>query len=221
MLVSLLQPSPEVFACFDDVMLLSGGELLFLGPREDVMPFFGRLGLAPPPTKTDADFLQEVTASPSYQARFRLPGGLAQRAGSKWLSPTRLRQEFEASPSGAALAARLAEQPYSHPLQHLVLHKEKHALPLTAMWWAVARRELLLFVRNKVFFIAGASQIAFTAFLVSTTFIRLAKNTFMDANLHLSVIFFSLMTIFMVRLCCCAVRALSACVYVGGVYGRA
>lgn len=39
-------------------MLLSGGRLVFLGPRGEVGPFFAGLGLRPPPTKTEPDFLQ-------------------------------------------------------------------------------------------------------------------------------------------------------------------
>ncbi|GIL67171.1 hypothetical protein Vafri_20606 [Volvox africanus] len=197
MLVSLLQPSPEVFECFDDVMLLSGGRLVFLGPRTEVVPFFSRLGLEPPPSKTEADFLQEVTASPEYQFKYRIKGGLAETSGHRWLSPRRLRQEFDSSPVGQQLVEQLGTPPYSHELQSMVLHKERYALSLARMWWVVAMRELMLFFRNKIFFVAGAVQIAFTAFLVSTTFIRLSKNTFNDANLHMSVIFFSLMTIFM------------------------
>ncbi|GLC46814.1 hypothetical protein PLESTM_001929100 [Pleodorina starrii] len=197
MLVSLLQPSPEVFDCFDDVMLLSGGRLVFLGPREEVGRFFARVGLQPPPTKTEADFLQEVTASPEYQFKYRVPGGLAESCGPKWMSPRRLRQEFDRSPAGQQLAEQLAVQPYSHELQGMVLHKERYALSLARMWRVVAARELLLFLRNKIFFMAGAVQTVFTAFLVSTTFIRLSKETFNDANLHMSVMFFSLMTMFM------------------------
>ncbi|KAG2433733.1 hypothetical protein HXX76_008097 [Chlamydomonas incerta] len=197
MVVSLLQPSPEVFECFDDVMLVSGGQLVFLGPREDVMPFFARLGLAPPPTKTDADFLQEVTATPAYQRRYWVAGGLAATCGHRWLSPRRLRQEFDRCWVGEKLASALKAPPASHELQDLVLHKERYALGTLAMWGAVLRREFLLFTRNKVFFIAGAVQIAFTAFLVSTTFIQLSTSSFPDANLFLSVMFFSLMTIFM------------------------
>ncbi len=122
------------------MLLVSQGQVVFLGPREEVMPFFARMGLAPPPTKTDADFLQEVTSSPAYQvgasreetetatgdvcwygklwmrfyqpavspsrsdttavlptpsqpqAKYRVPGGLAETCGSVWLSPRRLRE---------------------------------------------------------------------------------------------------------------------------------
>lgn len=39
----------------------------------------------------------------------------------------------------------------------------------------------------------------FVAFIVSTSFPNLSKSTFADANLFLSVIFFSVMVMFMVR----------------------
>jgi ABC-type multidrug transport system ATPase subunit len=35
-LMSLLQPPPEVFELFDDVMLLSEGQMVYHGPREDM-----------------------------------------------------------------------------------------------------------------------------------------------------------------------------------------
>uniref|UniRef100_A0A804LC09 ABC transporter family G domain-containing protein n=1 Tax=Zea mays TaxID=4577 RepID=A0A804LC09_MAIZE len=42
-LASLLQPAPEVFDLFDDVMLLSEGQIVYQGPREYVLEFFERV----------------------------------------------------------------------------------------------------------------------------------------------------------------------------------
>lgn len=61
-MMSLLQPAPEVFELFDDVLLLSEGQVVYHGPREQVMPFFHSLGFAIPARKGIADFLQEVTS---------------------------------------------------------------------------------------------------------------------------------------------------------------
>ena len=36
LLVALLQPLPETFDLFDDVMLLSEGQIVFHGPKEEV-----------------------------------------------------------------------------------------------------------------------------------------------------------------------------------------
>lgn len=38
------------------------GHVVFHGPREDVLPFFGSLGYKIPERKGIADFLQEVTS---------------------------------------------------------------------------------------------------------------------------------------------------------------
>ena len=60
--MSLLQPAPETYALFDDIMLLSEGHIVFFGPLAGVMPFFEGLGFQKPVRKNVADFLQEVTS---------------------------------------------------------------------------------------------------------------------------------------------------------------
>lgn len=60
-LMALLQPAPETFDLFDDLILLSDGYLIYEGPREDVLQFFESLGFRLPPRKSIADFLQEVS----------------------------------------------------------------------------------------------------------------------------------------------------------------
>ncbi|CAI5971038.1 unnamed protein product [Closterium sp. NIES-65] len=61
-LVALLQPALETYHLFDDVLFLAEGHVVFHGPREDVLPFFSRLGLECPARKGEADFLQEMTS---------------------------------------------------------------------------------------------------------------------------------------------------------------
>eukprot|EP00253_Pinus_taeda_P012447 PITA_12447 len=60
MVVSLLQLAPETFELFDDLILLSEGYILYQGPREFVLDFFGAMGFKCPERKAVADFLQEV-----------------------------------------------------------------------------------------------------------------------------------------------------------------
>ena len=59
-LMALLQPAPETFELFDDLVLLSEGHVIYEGPREDVLEFFESIGFQLPPRKGIADFLQEV-----------------------------------------------------------------------------------------------------------------------------------------------------------------
>lgn len=59
-LMSLLQPAPETFELFDDILLLSEGQIVYQGSRELVLEFFERCGFVCPERKGTADFLQEV-----------------------------------------------------------------------------------------------------------------------------------------------------------------
>jgi ABC-type multidrug transport system ATPase subunit len=59
--ISLLQPAPETYDLFDDIILLSDGQIVYQGPRENVLGFFEHLGFQCPERKGVADFLQEVS----------------------------------------------------------------------------------------------------------------------------------------------------------------
>ncbi len=60
--MSLLQPPPEVFALFDDLILMDQGQIIYHGPVQSVMTHFESIGYACPPRMDTADFLQEVTS---------------------------------------------------------------------------------------------------------------------------------------------------------------
>lgn len=59
-IISLLQPDPETFELFDDIILLSEGQIVYQGPREAALEFFAYMGFQCPDRKNVADFLQEV-----------------------------------------------------------------------------------------------------------------------------------------------------------------
>jgi ABC-type multidrug transport system ATPase subunit/ABC-type multidrug transport system permease subunit len=59
--VALLQPPPEVYALFDDVIVMDNGSIVYHGPTQKVLPYFQSIGYRCPPRKDVADFLQEVT----------------------------------------------------------------------------------------------------------------------------------------------------------------
>jgi len=64
--ISLLQPAPETYDLFDNIILLSDGQIVYQGPREDVLEFFESVGFKCPERKGIADFLQEVCIVPSF-----------------------------------------------------------------------------------------------------------------------------------------------------------
>ncbi|KAG2669386.1 hypothetical protein I3760_14G032400 [Carya illinoinensis] len=59
MIISLLQPATETFDLFDDIILLSEGQIVYQGLRENVLQFFENVGFKCPERKGVADFLQE------------------------------------------------------------------------------------------------------------------------------------------------------------------
>ena len=61
--ISLLQPAPETYNLFDDIILLSDGYIVYQGPRELVLDFFESMGFKCPDRKGVADFLQEVSVN--------------------------------------------------------------------------------------------------------------------------------------------------------------
>lgn len=60
-LISLLQPAPETYDLFDDIILMAEGKIVYHGPREGVLKFFEDCGFKCPERKGAADFLQEVS----------------------------------------------------------------------------------------------------------------------------------------------------------------
>ncbi|KAG6583029.1 ABC transporter G family member 31 [Phytophthora cinnamomi] len=58
--ISLLQPSPEVLELFDDVLLMNDGSIMFHGKREDAVPYFEQMGFHCPPRKDVTDFLLDL-----------------------------------------------------------------------------------------------------------------------------------------------------------------
>uniref|UniRef100_H3H2P6 ABC transporter domain-containing protein n=2 Tax=Phytophthora ramorum TaxID=164328 RepID=H3H2P6_PHYRM len=66
-MISLLQPSPEVFELFDDVILLNDGCVLYHGPRVDALGYFETLGFKCPSNRDEADFLLDLGTDRQFQ----------------------------------------------------------------------------------------------------------------------------------------------------------
>ncbi|KAH8066947.1 ATPase [Aureococcus anophagefferens] len=86
--LSLLQPPPEVFDCFDALVLLDSGRVIYHGPPEAATAYFGALGFVVPRRKDAADFL--VEASSARAALDALAGEPADLAPDDWSRGERL-----------------------------------------------------------------------------------------------------------------------------------
>ena len=61
MVISLFQAAPETFELFDDIILICEGQIVYHGPRHNVISFFNTIAFACSSRKNVADFLQEVS----------------------------------------------------------------------------------------------------------------------------------------------------------------
>ncbi|KAG4048774.1 hypothetical protein JG687_00011290 [Phytophthora cactorum] len=65
--ISLLQPSPEVYELFDDVLLLNDGYVVYHGPRSEAQSYFEDRGFKCPPNRDVADFLMDLGTNKQRQ----------------------------------------------------------------------------------------------------------------------------------------------------------
>lgn len=64
-IVSLLQPPPETFALFDDLMLMNEGTVVYHGPLQAALPHVQSLGFDIPPRKVRSPILTGAPALPA------------------------------------------------------------------------------------------------------------------------------------------------------------
>lgn len=153
-LISLLQPAPETFNLFDDVLLLSEGQVIYHGPIKNVIEFFEGCGFKCPERKGIADFLQEVTSrkdQEQYWADNYKP--------YRYVPVSFFAEEFQRFHVGVKLKDELAipfPKEKSHPA---ALAKQKYAISNKELFLATFSRELTLNKRNSIVYIIKAIQV--------------------------------------------------------------
>lgn len=68
--ISLLQPPPEVYDLFDNVLFMVGGYVVYHGPRVRAMDYFASLGYTCPGTTQPSEFLQEIVRDEEGRLRY-------------------------------------------------------------------------------------------------------------------------------------------------------
>ncbi|CAN8270209.1 unnamed protein product [Cochlearia groenlandica] len=171
-LMSLLQPAPETFELFDDIILLSEGEIVYQGPRDHVLTFFESCGFKCPERKGTADFLQEVTSrkdQEQYWTNTTKP--------YTYIPVSEFSKRFKLFHIGTNLHTDLSV-PYdrfkSHPAS-LVFNK--NSVPNSHLLKVCWDRELLLVKRNAFFYVFKTVQIIIMALIASTVYLRTEMGT--------------------------------------------
>ncbi|MED6115266.1 transcription factor [Stylosanthes scabra] len=154
-IVSLLQPAPETYELFDDIILLTDGQIVYQGPRENVLEFFESMGFKCPERKGVADFLQEVTSRKDqwqYWAR--------KEEAYNFVTVNDFVEAFKSFHRGQQLSQELAnpyEKSKSHPN---ALTTKKYGVNKKELLKACASREFLLMKRNSFVYVFKATQVS-------------------------------------------------------------
>ncbi|XP_020159781.3 ABC transporter G family member 44 [Aegilops tauschii subsp. strangulata] len=187
--ISLLQPAPETYNLFDDIILLSDGHIVYQGPREHVLEFFESMGFKCPDRKGVADFLQEVTSrkdQPQYWAR--------SDRRYQYVPVKEFARAFQAFHAGQSLSAELSrpfDRSQCHPAS---LTTSTYGASKTELLRACIEREWLLMKRNMFVYRFRAFQLLVMTVIVMTLFLRtnMHHRTVNDGIVYLGALFFAI-----------------------------
>ncbi|KAG7637916.1 ABC transporter G family member 31 [Arabidopsis thaliana] len=188
-LMALLQPAPETFDLFDDLILLSEGYMVYQGPREDVIAFFESLGFRLPPRKGVADFLQEVTSKKDQAQYWADPSKPYQ-----FIPVSDIAAAFRNSKYGHAADSKLAAPFDKKSADPSALCRTKFAISGWENLKVCFVRELLLIKRHKFLYTFRTCQVGFVGLVTATVFLktRLHPTSEQFGNEYLSCLFFGL-----------------------------
>eukprot|EP00457_Paulinella_chromatophora_P000510 gb/GEZN01000510.1/.p1 GENE.gb/GEZN01000510.1/~~gb/GEZN01000510.1/.p1 ORF type:complete len:1304 (-),score=191.80 gb/GEZN01000510.1/:351-4007(-) len=183
--IALLQPSPEIFNLFDDVLLLAEGQISYHGPIKDVMEYFDKLGFSAPFFKDKADYLQEI-CTPDGQ-RYAKQGSDHPRNAGEFV--TRWKKSALYAKERQALQAPWNKKVIMDPAVVSKLNQE-----FSSGFWdntkGVIERQWKLTVRDKEYTRRKFLQVLVIGLLLGSLNFQIPKASQQDALLVYSVFFF-------------------------------
>ncbi|MQL82152.1 hypothetical protein Taro_014617 [Colocasia esculenta] len=184
MAISLLQPSPETFDLFDDVILICEGKIIYLGPCKNVLGFFDSMGFKCPERKNTADFLQEVT-SKIDQAQY----WAGSQSTYEFVSAETFAESFNSMYHRQFPDENKKENDQSS--QDILITEKENGISRWEHFRACFSRELLLMKRNSPVHIFKNIQIALLGFIIMTVFFRtqMKHQSVADGNHFMGAIF--------------------------------
>ncbi|MBA0569954.1 hypothetical protein Golob_003648 [Gossypium lobatum] len=191
-IISLLQPAPETYNLFDDIILLSDGQIVYQGPREHVLSFFESMGFKCPERKGVADFLQEVTSRKDQQQYW-----VHKDQPYRFVTANEFSEAFQSFHVGKELRDELGvpyEKTKSHPA---ALTTKKYGVGRKELLKACISREYLLMKRNSFVYIFKFIQLTIMAFITMTLFLRteMRNDSIEGGGIYMGALFFGLIAI--------------------------
>ncbi|RVX20123.1 Pleiotropic drug resistance protein 2 [Vitis vinifera] len=192
MVISLLQPPPETYDLFDDIILLSEGKIVYQGPRENVLEFFEHMGFRCPERKGVADFLQEVTSKKDQEQYW-----FRKNQPYRHISVPEFARSFNSFHVGQRISEDI-RVPYDKSKAHpAALVKEKYGISNWELFRACFSREWLLMKRSSFVYIFKATQLLIMGTIAMTVFLRteMKYGQLEDATKFWGALFFSLINV--------------------------
>ncbi|CAI0438488.1 unnamed protein product [Linum tenue] len=185
-LISLLQPTPECYEVFDDVLLLSQGHIVYHGPREDVLRFFHHLGFTCPRRKNVPDFLHEVISKKDqrqYWARDYQP--------YRYFTVKEFAEAYKSFSTGEEMREELSK-PFDKKEHRAGLSFLKHGASEWELLKACISREFMLMKRNSYVYVFKILQLIIMAVVIGTLFLRteMKRETAIDGLIYMGAMFF-------------------------------
>ncbi|CAJ1898805.1 unnamed protein product [Sphenostylis stenocarpa] len=190
--ISLLQPTPETYNLFDDVILLSDNLIVYQGPREYVLEFFESMGFQCPERKGVADFLQEVTSRKDQEQYW----GHKDKP-YRFVTAEEFSEAHKSFHVGKSLREELAtvfDKSKSHPA---ALTTKKYGVGKWELIKACLSREYLLFKRNSFTYTFKLVQLAAQGTITMTVFLQtgMHRDSVMDGGIYMGALFYTLVAI--------------------------
>ncbi|ETK90757.1 hypothetical protein L915_05525 [Phytophthora nicotianae] len=171
--MALLQPAPEVFELFDNILLLNDGEVMYHGPREQAVPYFESLGFVCPPDRDVADYLLDLGTDQQYQYEVAKTNNHT----SFSVESPRLANEFAGLFRQSNFHENIVQKldaPWSNErLRDAELHLMKMPEFRQSFWagtLTVMRRQMLLALRNTAFMRVRALMVVVMGLIYGSTF---------------------------------------------------
>ncbi|XP_030477545.1 pleiotropic drug resistance protein 3-like isoform X2 [Syzygium oleosum] len=187
-LVSLLQPAPETFDLFDDLILMAEGKIVYQGPCDQALKFFEDCGFRCPKRKGVADFLQEVISRKDQAQYWQHP-----ELHYSYTSVHMFCKKFKESNCGMKLDQELSDTFDRSKSHKNALSFNLYSLSRWELLRACMTRELLLMRRNLFIYVFKSVQLIFIASITMTVFLRTRMGIdVFHANYYMGSLFYAL-----------------------------
>eukprot|EP01034_Spumella_vulgaris_P047486 gene47486-biopygen33849 len=185
--ISLLQPAPDVFYSFTDVILMADGQIIYHGLTTKVVEYFNTLGYFCPEIMDVADFLQEIPTPDGR--RFVSRGKATGNGGVTPYGTDALVRAWKDSEVFRMMLLEMDEEVKSASTKSWpAVYKERYP---SSFWYTLTHcleREAKLMLRNTPFLIGRVLQCLVVGIIAGTLFSNLATT---DTNSMAGILFFT------------------------------